>query len=103
MQNHTAEAMTAERLAAIEAAINAGNTTPEDLRELLTEVKRARTYGDDQYTEADYWRESYRLTKGLTMDEISAMTAVRDAFQVHPRPCWFPHKGCVCDHNQDLF
>jgi hypothetical protein len=95
--------MTAQRLAAIESAISAGTPSSADLRELLAETKRARADADNQYMEADYWRESYRLAKGLSDEEIGAIIAVRDAFQVHPRPCWFPHKRCVCSHNQDLF
>jgi len=104
VQNQTTEPMTAERLAAIEAAVNSpSGPSADDTRELLAEAKRARTDSDAQYMEADYWRESYRLAKGLTDEEIGAITAVRDAFQIHPRPCWFPHKRCVCEHNQDLF
>lgn len=93
----TTQPLTADRLTAIETAINAGSASPEDLCELLAEVKRARTYGDDQCMEADYWREGYRLTKGLSNDEIDAIIAVRDASQSHPRPCGFPHKPCQCD------
>lgn len=51
---------------------------------------------DAQYTEADYWREGYRIAKGLTDDEIGAIIATRDAFKAHPRPCWFPHQTCTC-------
>lgn len=92
------EPMTAERLAAIEASINSpAGLTPGDARELLAETKRARTEATDQYMEADYWREGYRLTKGLSYDEIGAMIAVRDASKCHPRPCNFPHKACICD------
>ncbi|MEH0627772.1 hypothetical protein [Streptomyces stelliscabiei] len=95
--------MTADRLTAIEAAVNSpGGPSIDEVRALLAEAKRARADSDTQYAEADYWRESYRLAKGLTDDEIGAIIAVRDAFQSHPRPCWFPHKGCVCEHNQDL-
>lgn len=93
----TAHPMAADRMAAIEAAIDTGSASPDDLRELLAEVKRARTYGDAQYMEADYWREGYRLVQGLSNDEINAMIAVRDASKCHPRPCNFPHKACVCD------
>jgi hypothetical protein len=98
MQNQTTEPMTAERLAAIEAAVNSpAGASVDDIRELLAEAKRARTDADDQYTEADYWRESYRLTKGLSNDEIGAIIAVRDASKAHPRPCRFPHEACLCD------
>jgi hypothetical protein len=89
--------MTAERLAAIEADISNGTPSADSLRDLLAEVKRARQDSTDQYMEADYWREGYRLEKGLSMDEIGAIIAVRDASKAHPRPCWFPHEACACD------
>lgn len=90
-----AQAMPAARLADLEAAINSPAGAPtHDLRELLAETKQARTDADTQYTEADYWRESYRLAKGLTNDEIGA---ARDASKAHPRPCGFPHETCACD------
>jgi hypothetical protein len=99
MDTSTATApMTADRLAAIEAAINSpAGLSVDDARGLLAEAKRARTDADDQYMEADYWREGYRLTKGLTDDEIGAIIAVRDASRAHPRPCRFPHESCLCD------
>ena len=94
----TPTAMTADRLAAIEKAINSpSGPTAQDMQDLLAEAKRARTEADDQYMEADYWRESYRLAKNLSSEEIGAIIAVRDASKVHPRPCGFPHKACVCD------
>ncbi|MFJ9633788.1 hypothetical protein ACIRU8_39450 [Streptomyces sp. NPDC101175] len=93
------KAMAAKRLATIEADIKAGKPlAPSDLRELLEETKRARADSDKQYAEADYWRESYRLTKGLSDDEIGTIIAVRDATpKPHPRPCEFPHEACNCD------
>ncbi|MDK0525033.1 hypothetical protein [Streptomyces sp. ML-6] len=94
----TTQPMNAARLATIEAAINRpGGLSREDARDLLAEAVRARSDADDQYMEADYWRESYRLAKGLTDDEINAMIAARDASKAHPRPCWFPHEACICD------
>ncbi|TXS68914.1 hypothetical protein EAO76_26475 [Streptomyces sp. sk2.1] len=90
--------MSRDRLADIEAAINSPTgPAAQDVRDLLAETKRARNNADDQYMEADYWRESYRLAKGLTDDEINAMIAARDASKAHPRPCWFPHEACICD------
>lgn len=99
MTTYTAtEPMSNERLAALEAAINGpAGLSSQDALELLAEAKRARADSDEQYSEADYWRESYRLVKGLSNDEIGAIIAVRDASKVHPRPCWFPHEACVCD------
>jgi hypothetical protein len=94
----TAAPMTRDRLAAIETAINSpAGPSAEDIRELLAEAKRARSESVTQYMEADYWREGYRLEKGLSYDEIGAIIAVRDASKAHPRPCNFPHKACVCD------
>jgi hypothetical protein len=94
--------MTAERLAAIEAAVNSPDgPSIGDVRALLAEARRARTDADDQCTEADYWRESYRLAKGLTDAEINAMTAARDAAKAHPRPCRFPHEPCLCADELD--
>ncbi|MEW2434396.1 hypothetical protein AB0952_09470 [Streptomyces caniferus] len=92
------EPMTAARLAALESAVeNTGSLPDPQLRELLDELKRARCEADEQYTEADYWRESYRLAKGLSFDEIGAIIAVRDASRAHPRPCRFPHEACCCE------
>lgn len=94
----TPQPLPADRLAAIEAAINSpAGPSAQDLQDLLAEAKRARSDAGDQYMEADYWRESYRLAVGLSFDEINAMIAVRDASRAHPRPCGFPHKACVCD------
>lgn len=98
MNDATREPMSRDRLAELEAAIDSGAALPEaDLRELLAETKRAREDCDAQYSEADYWRESYRLVKGLSDDEIGVIIAVRDATRAHPRPCWFPHEACICE------
>lgn len=92
----TTDPMPNERLAAIEAAITAGTASPDDLRALLAETKRARTDADKQHSEALGWMESYRLAKGLSDDELNAMIAMDDAMKAHPAPCWFPHEACVC-------
>lgn len=98
MQNQPTAPMTADRITAIEAAVNSpGGPSIDDIRALLAEAKRARADSDTQYSEADYWRESYRLAKGLSNEEIGAIIAVRDASKAHPRPCWFPHEACTCD------
>lgn len=99
MTTHTAtDPMTNERLAALETAINSpAALSSRDARELLAEAKRARTDADKQYTDADYWRESYRLAKGMSNEEIGAIIAARDASRAHPRPCRFPHEACLCD------
>jgi hypothetical protein len=89
------QAMTAERLAAIEA----GTASSADLRELLAETVRARADSDAQHEDALYWCESYRLAKGLSDDEIGAIIATRDAFRGHPMPCQFPCEECLCDND----
>lgn len=99
--NTAPEPMPRARFAAIEAAIaSPSGPSADDIRDLLAEAKRARQAADDQYMEADNWRESYRLTMGLSMDEMGALMAVRDASKAHPRPCRFPHEACICDDDE---
>ncbi|MFJ8677303.1 hypothetical protein [Streptomyces sp. NPDC093589] len=86
------EPMTAARLATLESLAESDGSL--QLWELLEELKRARRDADDQYMEADYWREGYRLAKGLSFDEIGAIIAVRDVSRAHPRPCRFPFEAC---------
>ncbi|MEV5703059.1 hypothetical protein AB0L55_36960 [Streptomyces anthocyanicus] len=76
---------------------HADNPPADDILKLRTEITRLREEANRQCMEADYWRESYRLAKGLSHDEIGAIIAVRDASKAHPRPCNFPHKACICD------
>ena len=86
--------MTNEQIDEIRTRLASPNLSATELREI------AQTLLADngaQYMEADYWRESYRLAKGLSYDEIGAIIAVRDAAKAHPRPCWFPHEACVCE------
>ena len=84
---------TNEQTEELRTRLNSPDTTPEALREIAQQLLADSNYW---YRDADYWREGYRLLKGLSDDEIGAMTAARDAFEVHPRPCWFPHEACVC-------
>jgi len=86
--------MTNEQIDAIRARLTTPGLDMDELREIATTLLADN---DAQYMEADYWRESYRLVKGLSMDEIGAIIAVRDASKSHPRPCNFPHEGCVYD------
>jgi hypothetical protein len=86
--------MTNEQIDAIRARIASPDTNAQELRDI---AQTLLADNNAQYMEADYWRESYRLAKGLTNDEIGAIIAVRDASTAHPRPCWFPHEACVCD------
>jgi hypothetical protein len=78
----------------IRARLASPDTSALELRDI---ARRLLADNDYQYAEADYWRESYRLTKGLSYDEIGAIIAVRDASKAHPRPCRFPHEACLCD------
>lgn len=86
--------LTNEQIDALRTRLSSPKTTAEELREIAQQLLADSNYW---YMDADGWRESYRLVKGLSDDEINAMTAARDAAKVHPRPCWFPHEACVCD------
>ncbi len=90
----TADPMTNEQIDAIRTRLTSPGLDANELREIAATLLADN---DAQYAEADYWRESYRIAKGLSNDEISAIIAVRDASKSHPRPCQFPHKACVCD------
>jgi len=87
--------MTNEQIDAIRARLATPGLGTDELREIAAALLADN---DAQYMEADYWRESYRLAKGLSNDEIGAIIAVRDASKAHPRACWFPHEACTCDH-----
>jgi hypothetical protein len=86
--------MTNEQIDTIRARLNTPDLGADELREIASVLLADN---DAQYAEADYWREGYRLVKGLTNEEIGAIIAVRDASKAHPRPCWFPHEACACD------
>lgn len=86
--------MTNEQIDAIRTRLTSPDLNATELREIAVTLLADN---DAQYMEADYWRESYRLAKGLSNDEIGAIIAVRDASKAHPRPCSFPHEACLCD------
>jgi hypothetical protein len=86
--------MTNEQIDEIRTRLASPDLDANELREIALTLLADN---DAQYAEADYWRESYRLAKGLSNDEIGAIIAVRDASKSHPRPCRFPHEACVCD------
>lgn len=86
--------MTNEQIDAIRTRLASPDLNATELREIAVTLLADN---DAHYTEADYWRESYRLTKGLSNDEIGAIIAVRDASKTHPQPCRFPHEACLCD------
>jgi len=92
----TTDPMPAERLAEIEAAIDAARGALDDLHALLAETRRARMDADKQHAESLGWMESYRLAKGLSDDELNALIAMDDAVKPHRAPCWFPHEACDC-------
>lgn len=94
----TQSPMTNDQINAIRTRLATPNLSTDELREIATTLLADNTA---QYTEADYWREGYRLAKGLSHDEIGAIIAVRDASKAHPRPCWFPHEPCMCTEEEE--
>jgi len=90
----THQPLTNDEIDQIRKRLNDPALTVQEARDIAL---RLLADNDEQYAEADGWRESYRLAKGLSNDEIGAIIAVRDASKAHPRPCWFPHEACVCD------
>jgi hypothetical protein len=86
-------AMTNEQIDAIRTRLATPGLDANELREIALTLLADN---DAQYAEADRWRESYRIVKGLSDDEMNAMLAVDDASTPHPRPCHFPHEVCVC-------
>ena len=85
--------LTNEQIEAIHTRLKSPGLDADELRAIAATLLADN---DALYGEADRWRESYRIVKGLSDDEISAMTAVDDAIKAHPRPCWFPHETCLC-------
>lgn len=71
--------------------------TAVEVEQLIADALVLADDSDHWYQRADYFRESYRIVKGLSDDELNAQMAVEDATRAHPRPCWFPHEICVCD------
>lgn len=86
--------LTNEQIDAIRTRLATPNLDANELREIALTLLADN---DAQYGEANSWRESYRIVKGLSDDEMNAMLAVRDATEPHPRPCHFPHEACLCD------
>jgi hypothetical protein len=80
------------------AKLDAGTAlTPAETRQLAEDVIAVADDSTHWYTRADSWRESYRLVKGLSDDELNAQEAIEEASRTHDRPCWFPHEACVCE------
>lgn len=91
---NTHQPLTNDEIDQIRKRLNDATLTVQEARDMALQLLADN---DEQYAEADYWRESYRLAKGLSNDEIGAIIAVRDASKAHPRPCRFPHEACVCE------
>jgi hypothetical protein len=85
--------MANEQIEAIRTRLKSPDLDAGELREIALTLLADN---DAQYAEADYWRESYRIAKGLSDDEMNAMLAVRDATEPHPGPCLFPCGACLC-------
>lgn len=90
--------MTNEQADEIRTRLASPGLSAAELREI---AQALLADSNAQYAEADYWRESYRLAKGLSNYEIGAIIAVRDASKSHPRPCRFPHETCICDEDDE--
>lgn len=85
--------LTNEQFEQVRAQLESPDTSADELRVIARRLLDESGYW---YMDADYWRESYRLVKGLSNDEIGAIIAVREASRCHPRPCRFPLNACVC-------
>lgn len=86
--------LTSAQIEAIRTRLKSPGLDADELREIAVTLLADN---DAQHNEIERWRESYRIVKGLSDDELNAMIAVDDATKVHPRPCWFPHEACLCD------
>jgi hypothetical protein len=86
--------LTNEQIEAIRSRIATPGLDAGELRQIALTLLADN---DTLYGEVDSWRESYRIVKGLSDEEINAMTAVDAATKAHPRPCRFPHEACLCD------
>jgi hypothetical protein len=84
---------TNEQIDEIRARLASPDLGATELREIAVTLLADN---DAQHGEVERWRESYRIVKGLSDDELNAMIAADDAAEAHPRPCWFPHEACVC-------
>lgn len=80
------------------ASLDAGRpVTADDIRQMAADIHTLAADSDHWYAQADGFRESYRLAKGLTDDELNAQVAIDEATRPHPAPCRFPFSpGCDC-------
>ena len=90
-----ADARIAE-LGAASSSRTAADEQPE-AEQLRADLVRVRAERDELYSKADFWRESYRLAKGYTDDELNARVAIDEATRLHRHPCRFPSSpDCTC-------
>lgn len=74
-----------------------GTASLGDIEQLVGGIHTLADDSDHWYSKADYWRESYRLAKGLSFDELSALEVMDEATKPHARPCRFPFTpDCTC-------
>lgn len=86
------------RTDAVLAKLDAGTpVTADEIRQMGTDIKTLAADSDHWYSRADYFRESYRLAKGYTDDELNARLVMDEATKPHPAPCRFPASpDCTC-------
>lgn len=79
-----------------------GTASLAAVEQLAEAVHTLAADSDHWYSRADYWRESYRLAKGLSFDELSALEVMDEATKPHARPCRFPFTpDCTCAEGGD--
>jgi hypothetical protein len=89
-----AQQLTPQRVDEIRAALDDPTTTEAEFREYALQLLADSDYWHGR---ADYWRESYRLVTGQSVEELNAREAVAEATRNHPAPCRWPHSpDCLC-------
>lgn len=87
--------ITPERLAEIRKHLDAPGAAACELYKIAVQLFASSNYW---YKCADYWRESYRIAKGLTGDELNARIAMQEVMRLHAQPCRFLNSpDCTCD------
>lgn len=76
----------------------AGSASLADVEQLVADVNALAADSAYWYMRTDYFRESYRLAKGYTDDELNALLVMDEATKPHRRPCRFPFSpDCTCE------